>query len=197
MAGLQTTPKREQIIDVAARLVHLKGYHSTSLDDILDAAGAGKGQFYHYFKNKDELGLAIVDRAAAQIRSSLLERVERGEGLRAIQWMLHCLITTARRTQCGGGCPLGNLAAEMSDLDEQFRRKLANVFESWRDVVERTLRAAQRRGELRPEVDVEPLSFLILSTIEGAILLAKVQHDARVMERCFQGLWDGIERLQR
>jgi TetR/AcrR family transcriptional repressor of nem operon len=197
MRQLQPIPKREQIITAAAKLVHLRGYNHTSLDEILAAADAGKGQFYHYFSSKEELGLAIVDRAAARIRATLLERVEQGQGLAAIRWMLRCLTDTAKRTKCGGGCPLGNLAAEMSDVRETFRRKLAGVFELWRRVVERALITAQRRGELRPGVNARQLSFLILSTIEGAILLAKVQHDARVMDRCFQGLWLCVEQLQQ
>jgi TetR/AcrR family transcriptional repressor of nem operon len=196
MRGVQSLPKREQIIEVAAELVHRRGFHHTSLDAILNAAGAGKGQFYHYFKNKNELGLAIIDRAATQVRSTLLERLERGEGLEAIRWMLRCLTDTARQAQCGGGCPLGNLASEMSDLDEEFRRKLAAVFEQWRDVVEQVLTAAQGRGELRPDADAAQLSFLILSTIEGAILLAKVQHDPKVLEQCFGGLWCCVEQFQ-
>ncbi|MEW6323906.1 MAG: TetR family transcriptional regulator C-terminal domain-containing protein [Nitrospirota bacterium] len=188
--------KREQIIEQAAKLVHLKGFHHTSVDDILEASGAGKGQFYHYFQSKNELGLAIIDWGAGRMRSTLLEKVEQGQGLEAIQWMLRCVLETARAARCNGGCPLGNLAAEMSDVHEPFRRRLAEVFESWRAVVARTLAAAQRRGEIGPDADVANLSSLILSTVEGAILLAKVQHDARVMERSFEGLWECMKRWQ-
>lgn len=196
MKTTQAIPKRDQIIHAAAMLVHVKGFHRTSVDDILTAADAGKGQFYHYFKNKDDVGLAIVDRAAAQIRATLFERLERGEGIEAIDWMLDCLVRTARETQCGGGCPLGNLAAEMSDHQEEFRSRLAHIFESWRSVVERTLRTAQTRGQIRPDVEIEGLSFLVLSTIEGGILLAKVGRDVRVMERCFEGLKGSLGRLK-
>jgi len=196
MRATQSISKRDQIIQAAARLVHVKGFHRTSVDDILQAAEAGKGQLYHYFKNKDDIGLAIVDRAAAQIRSTLFERLERGEGIEAVEWMLDCLISTARRTQCGGGCPLGNLAAEMSDLHEEFRSRLAGIFESWRVVVEQTLQQAQARGQIRPDVEVGALSFLVLSTIEGGILLAKVGHDVRVMERSFEGLKGCLARMR-
>ena len=196
MRAAQTIPKRDQIIEAAARLVHLKGFHRTSVDDILEAAEAGKGQFYHYFKSKEEIGLAIVDRAAARMRSTLLERLEEGQGLEAIEWMLDCLVKTAMQAQCGGGCPLGNLAAEMSDHHEAFRRKLALIFESWRGVVEQTLKMPQARGQIRPDVGVESLSFLVLSTIEGGILLAKVERDVRAMEHSFEGLKGCLERLR-
>jgi TetR/AcrR family transcriptional repressor of nem operon len=193
----QTISKRDQIIQAAAQLVHIKGFHRTSVDDILVAADAGKGQFYYYFKSKDEVGLAIVDRAAAHIHSTMLERLANEQGLEAIEWMLDYLIRAARQTRCEGGCPLGNLAAEMSDHHEEFRVKLARVFEAWRVMVERTLRAAQRRGEIAPDVEAEEVAFLVLSTIEGGILLAKVEHDVRVMERSFEGLKRCLRRLGR
>jgi TetR/AcrR family transcriptional repressor of nem operon len=196
MRTTQSIPKREQILEAAARLVHIKGFHRTSVEDILGAAEAGKGQFYHYFRSKDDVGLAIVDRAAAQMGSTLLKRLEDGRGLDAIVGMLDCLVATARENQCGGGCPLGNLAAEMSDLHEEFRSKLALIFESWRGVVERALRAAQLRGEIRSDVEIEELSFLVLSTIQGGILLAKVKRDVRVMEQCFDGLKECLGQLR-
>jgi TetR/AcrR family transcriptional repressor of nem operon len=188
MATAQAILKRGEIIDAAARLVHRKGFNYTSLDEILDAAGAGKGQFYHYFKSKEALGLAIIDRAAAQMQASLLSRIEQGQGIEAIEWMLECLIETAERTHCGGGCPIGNLAAEMSDLHEGFRIKLAGVFEVWRMTIEQVLAAARKRGEIRRDVKIRQLSYFILSTIEGAILLAKVQQRADVMVRSFKEL---------
>src|SRR5262245_29244151 len=53
---------RDQIVDGAARLIHLRGYHCTSLDDVLRETGDGKGNFYCYFKSKEDLGYAIIDR---------------------------------------------------------------------------------------------------------------------------------------
>ncbi|MBI3621270.1 MAG: TetR family transcriptional regulator C-terminal domain-containing protein [Nitrospirae bacterium] len=196
MRAIQPISKREQILEAAARLVHIKGFHRTSVEDILDAAEAGKGQFYHYFRSKDDVGLAIVDRAAAQMGSTLLKRLEEGQGLDAIDEMFDCLVATARENQCGGGCPLGNLAAEMSDLHEEFRSRLALIFESWRGVVERALRTAQLHGQIRSDIKVEELSFLVLSTVQGGILLAKVKRDVRVMEQCFEGLKACLGRLR-
>ena len=53
---------RDQILNVAARLIHVQGYQSTSLDDVLRESGVGKGNFYYYFKSKEDLGYAIIDR---------------------------------------------------------------------------------------------------------------------------------------
>src|ERR671918_2145816 len=53
---------REVVIEAATRLIHLKGYQNTSVEDVLTASGVGKGNFYHYFKSKEDLGYAILDR---------------------------------------------------------------------------------------------------------------------------------------
>src|SRR4026208_628749 len=53
---------RDQILNAATRLIHVQGYQSTSLDDVLRESGVGKGNFYYYFKSKEDLGYAIIDR---------------------------------------------------------------------------------------------------------------------------------------
>src|SRR5262249_9645814 len=55
-------PTREVVLEAATRLIHLKGYQHTTLDDVLSASGVGKGNFYHYFRSKEDLGFAILDR---------------------------------------------------------------------------------------------------------------------------------------
>src|SRR2546425_12660707 len=55
-------PTRDAIVAAATRLMQIKGYNATSLDDVLTASDVGKGSFYHYFRSKEELGHAILDR---------------------------------------------------------------------------------------------------------------------------------------
>ena len=66
---------REHILDAAGRLIHLRGFHNTSVDDILRESGVGKGNLYYYFKSKDELGYATLDRTLERIQGEVLERV--------------------------------------------------------------------------------------------------------------------------
>src|SRR5437773_457789 len=66
---------RDQILDAAARLIHLQGYHCTSLDDVLRESGVGKGNFYYYFKSKEDLGYAIIDRVTRGFIERTLEPV--------------------------------------------------------------------------------------------------------------------------
>ncbi|MCI0370543.1 MAG: TetR family transcriptional regulator C-terminal domain-containing protein [candidate division NC10 bacterium] len=114
------------------------------------------------------------------------------EGSRApleqINTFLDLLLDLARKSGCRGGCPVGNLAQELSDTHERFRRRLERTFETWRAFLERTLQRAQEEGHLRPEADPARLSGFVLAGIEGAILLAKVRKDAGVLADCFDEL---------
>ena len=177
---------REAIIEAASRLIHVHGYNHTSLDDVLRESGVGKGNFYYHFKSKEELGYAILD----QIIASFLERtlepcfaVPDQGALAQIRCFLDRVLEAQRARNCVGGCPLGNLAAELSDVHEGFRARLASVFAAWRERLTLALRAEQGRGvgdACRPEAVAD---FLVAS-LEGAILLTKLTKDIAVMEQC-------------
>jgi TetR/AcrR family transcriptional repressor of nem operon len=190
VAGRATAAKREHIIDAATRLIHLRGYHATSIEDILRATGLGKGNFYHYFASKEELGFAILDRQTARFAEGALGKAFGGnrDPLEQINTYLDLLLERARKARCRGGCLVGNLAQELSDTHEGFRRRLARAFEAWRAFLEGRLHRARELGRLRPGADPARLSRFLLAGIEGAILLAKVRKDASVLAECFTEL---------
>jgi TetR/AcrR family transcriptional repressor of nem operon len=83
-----------------------------------------------------------------------------------------------------GGCPLGNLASELSDVHEGFRARLAEVFSAWRDRITEALREARRRQMLSEACRPEAVAHFLVASLEGAILMTKVTKDIRVMEQC-------------
>ena len=108
--------------------------------------------------------------------------------LEQINAYIDLLLEGARKARCRGGCLMGNLAQELSDTHEGFRRRLARAFEAWRAFLEGRLRRAREQG--RPDAQADParLSRFLLAEIEGAILLAKVRKDATVLADCFDEL---------
>ena len=178
---------REAILAAATRLIHVHGYNQTSLDDVLRESGVGKGNFYYHFKSKEDLGYAILD----QVVTSFLERTlapcfsdPDGRPLAQIRCLLDRVLETQRESNCVGGCPLGNLAAELSDVHEGFRTRLAEVFAAWRDRLTEALRGARRRGEVGDDCRPEAVADFLVAGLEGAILLTKVTKDIAVMEQC-------------
>ena len=178
---------REVILLAAARLMHVGGYQATSLDDVLRESGVGKGNFYHYFMSKEDLGYAILD----QIIAGFLDRTlgpcfsdPAGDSIAQIRCFLDRVLDAQRQRNCVGGCPLGNLASELSDVHEGFRSRLASVFSAWRDRLTQALEESRARGRVTAECQPAVVAQFLVASLEGAILMAKVSQDIGVMEQC-------------
>ena len=189
--SLKGAATRDQILNAASRLIHVQGYQSTSLDDVLRESGVGKGNFYYYFKSKEDLGYAIIDRITRTF-------VERGLGpaftetdadpLGQLRAFFDRVLESLRQRNCVGGCAMGNLASELSDVHEGFRLRLAGVFDIYRDHLAEVIRRGQVSGRLRADADAVRIAQFLVAGLEGAILLSKVTRDITVMERCVEEL---------
>jgi len=182
---------RDQILNAASRLIHVQGYQSTSLDDVLRESGIGKGNFYYYFKSKEELGYAIIDR----IRRAFIERGLEpafadtdADPIGQLHAFFDRVLDSQRQRNCVGGCAMGNLACELSDVHEGFRQQLAGIFDVYRDHLAETIRRGQQSGRLRPDADATRVAQFLVGGLEGAILLGKVTRDITVIERCVEEL---------
>lgn len=181
---------RDLILDAASRLIHLRGYHCTSLDDVLRESNVGKGNFYYYFKSKEDLGYAIIDRL---VRSFLARTLEpafgdgEGDARAQIASFLDGVVDAQRSRQDVGGCPMGNLASELS-VHEGFRQRLADIFTLWRGRMAGALQRDQAAGRLRPDFDPGDAAQFVVAALEGAMLMSKVTRDVSVLERCTEEL---------
>jgi TetR/AcrR family transcriptional repressor of nem operon len=145
---------REHLLQAAFREVYRSGVQSASLDTILAAAGVTKGALYYHFDSKEALGYAIVEEVIApDLRGKWLRPLERGKD--PIDTLIGIVQgESVRPEDVRGGCPLNNLAQEMSPLDEGFRKRLATVFHEWQEGIASALRKGQTHGRVRR--DVEP-----------------------------------------
>ena len=178
---------REAIIKAATRLMHVQGYQNTSLDDVLRESGVGKGNFYYQFRSKEDLGYAILEQLVAAFLERTLEPCFSAPDvsrLTQIRCFLDRVLEAQRQRNCVGGCAMGNLASELSDVHEGFRARLASVFTAWRGRLTSVLAEAQARGELVAACRPESVAHFLVAGLEGAILLTKVSKDIGVMEQC-------------
>ena len=182
---------REVILAAATRLIHVHGYNHTTLDDILRESGVGKGNFYYHFKSKEELGYAIIDRLVRAFVERTLDPafadIDR-DPLAQIHGFLDRVLDNLRQRNCVGGCPIGNLASELSDVHEGFRMRLAEIFVQWRATLARALRRSQAAGRLSADCNPDGLAHFLVAALEGAILMSKMTKDISVMEQCVDEL---------
>jgi len=177
------TSTREHIVDAATRLVHRRGFNNTSVDEILRESGVGKGNFYYYFKSKDALGFAILDRSLNHFTTEVIEKSfdSKKDPWHQISDFLDFLVDRARQQEGTAGCILGNLAIEMSNIHEQFRQRLDKAFYGLRSRIEESLIQAKGQGTLRKDADVSRLAHFIIAGFEGAFMLGKLYKDADVV----------------
>jgi AcrR family transcriptional regulator len=156
--------------------IHRHGFQAASLETILERAGVTKGALYHHFPDKAALGYAIVDEV---VRNPILEvylaplRAATGDPLAALQGVIR---RRADDFVAGGielGCPLNNLAQEMSPLDEKFRRRVRATLDAWTEGFADALERARAAGTVRREVDPAAVATFLVAAIEGSFGLAK------------------------
>jgi TetR/AcrR family transcriptional regulator, transcriptional repressor for nem operon len=178
---------RGAIVSAALRLMHVHGYHATALDDVLRESGIGKGNFYYHFRSKEELGYAILEQIVSVFLQQTLEPCfsdPTDPPLAQIGCFLDRVVQAQRDRQCRGGCAMGNLASELSDVHEGFRKRLASVFTTWHARLAEALTEAQRRGQVGIVCDPDASARFVVASLEGAILLTKLSKDIGVMEQC-------------
>src|SRR6516162_6506361 len=142
---------RERLLQAAFREVHRSGFQSASIDAILAATNVTKGALYHHFESKEDLGHAIVDEVVAKLpRDRWLLPLERSKDKNPIDALIGIVRAIPTRPRdIKGGCPLMNLAQEMSPIDEQFRKRLETIFQAWQEGIATALRRGQSEGTVR------------------------------------------------
>lgn len=173
---------RERLLQAAFREIYRSGFQSASLDRILAVAGVTKGALYHHFKSKEGLGYAVVEEVIApDLRAKWLRPLQRTKD--PIDTLIDIVQSESVRPEdVRGGCPLNNLAQEMSPLHEGFRQRLAMVFHAWRGGIAAALREGQTQGRVRRNVEPAETAGFLIATLEGYVSLAKNAQDARVMK---------------
>lgn len=193
---------RERLLETGARLVHERGYTAVSVADICSDAGLKKGSFYHFFRSKRDLVLAVIDRYAESYASLMTQcgtdcALPPREQLRRVFDLMHqSMVRGHREVGCMRGCPVGNLALEMADRDDLIRRKLSTIFAGWTAGLQRILAQACAQGELNVN-DPQGTAETLVAHAQGAILLSKAANDPGVFDRLMNGVLAMLEPRDR
>ncbi len=188
---------RQTLLQAAFQEIYKSGFQAASLDNILSKVGVTKGALYHHFGSKQELGYAVVDEL---IREHILDRWVRS--LEKAENPIDGLLAILRRKDPHPsfdqrlGCPLNNLAQEMSPLDEGFRKRLEGVFRQWRQGIAKALRRGQERGQVRSDIDPLESADFFIAALEGSLSLAKNAQDTNVFDNCKAGLASYLKGLR-
>jgi len=188
---------RDRLIVTAMQLFWEKGYGSTSVADVLQAAKVNSGSLYHFFPGKQDLLLAVLGAYRDGIGKMLLAPAWEGvdDPIGRIFALLARYRNSIVQTDCVYGCPIGSLALEMHEPDPPVREALADNFNVWVDAVEQCLRAAATR--LHKRRDHRELAEFVLTTMEGGVMQARTHRDVAYFDRAVRQLRLYFEHLER
>ncbi len=173
---------RERLLQAAFREVYRYGFQSAGVDTILAATNVTKGALYYHFESKEALGYAIIEEVVAKLtRDRWLVPLQQNKDKDPIDALIGLVrAIPARPRDVKGGCPLLNLAQEMSQLDEQFRRRLERIFRAWQEGIAIALRRGRLQGTVRRDLVPEEAASFLIAMVEGYEVLAKNAQDTTV-----------------
>src|SRR5215469_5840079 len=189
---------RERLLQAAFREVYKMGFQSAGIDAILAATNVTKGALYHHFESKEALGYAIIEEIVATFpRDRWLLPLQRNKDKDPIDALIGIVrAIPARPRDVKGGCPLVNLAQEMSQLDEQFRKRLEKIFRAWQEGIAMALRRGQSQGTVRRDLVPEETASFLITMVEGYEVLAKNAQDAKVWKAGIRNIVGWLESLR-
>ncbi|QES87643.1 TetR/AcrR family transcriptional regulator [Rhizosphaericola mali] len=174
MSKAETT--RADILKQALELIYKQGYQSTSIDDILASTHVTKGAFYYHFRNKEEMGIAMIDEAMhdeiwPHIERSLSSTKDFRNNLYA---MMSGLLIKHPFLTVENGCPAVNLIQEMAPLNKAFRDALSKSFDKWEKAIVKEIKRAQQLGQLSPSHDAKQIAVHIITLYHGIRNMGKL-----------------------
>lgn len=188
---------RSRLLQAGFLEIYKHGYQAASIDRILEHTAVTKGAFFYHFPTKKDLGYAVVDEVIARMIAEQWEVPLRSSDhpLQTILDSFEAGIRVLEAARPNLGCPLNNLAQEMSPIDRGFQRRTERVFKMWIDTFAAALRRAIKLGQVRKSVEARSTALYLVAQIEGLLSLSKNSQDPRVlrtglrsMSRFFQSL---------
>lgn len=186
---------RERIIDAAMELFVYQGYAATGLAQIAKAAGARPGSLYHFFPTKEDLLAATLEKRLRLLQPDVLDPIwdRIDDPIERVFGLLDGYRQMLLMTEFAHGCPIGNLALELTESHPATRRLLADNFDNWLRAVERCFTEAADR--LPEDADAHALAVFVLTTMEGAVMLARTYRDFKRFDAAVASLREYIELL--
>lgn len=182
---------RRKVLDAAAEAFQVKGYHATSIGNLVEAAGVTGGALHHHFATKKAIGLAVIsERVSEAVEETWIKPVREAASVRqGVRSVFMAIADELDRQGFVRGCPLNNLAHELSLADPDFRAAISLLFGRWRNVVADKMRADQQAG-IEAQTDPERFAALVVATYSGAMAMAKADQDATILRVCCRSDWN-------
>jgi TetR/AcrR family transcriptional repressor of nem operon len=175
---------RDRIVANGLKVMLERGYVGASVRDIVEAAGVPQGSFTNHFASKEAFSLEILDLYFANSRAVIGETLRNDDlpPLKRLRAFFDANITSIRDHDVKNGCLVGNFAAEASDHSEIIRKRVSDIYTELREAIAYCLKAAVKAGELPKGLKISEVASFIVTGLQGAWLVSKVERDLAFAE---------------
>jgi TetR/AcrR family transcriptional repressor of nem operon len=186
---------REKLIEAARELFWAQGYAATGVKEILQRAGVKSGSMYYFFRRKEDLALAVLDRYKELLWPMVLQQVfhEVEDPIERVFAVLAGYRRMLLENSFTHGCPIGNLALELADAHPDIRMKIAENFTGWRNGLRLWL--AEATDQFPEGVDIDRLATFLLTVMEGAVMQCRAYASIEPFDASVAVLRDYFARL--
>jgi AcrR family transcriptional regulator len=186
---------REHIVVKAATLFNTHGYAGSSMNDLMAVTGLKKGGIYNHFNNKEEILLEAFDYAFEQVNQAITAVIKsQYTATDKLKAVIQFYRDYALSPVIEGGCPIINATVEADDTNSQLKEKVQAAVQMLIAGLTTVISRGIRRGEFRADLDVERVVVMIISQIEGAVILTRSCQDQKYMDMIADQLLAYIDR---
>jgi len=189
---------RDLIVNETMKLVSLKGFHDTSINDILNATHLSKGAFYNYFKSKEDIFEAVIRQAQKVWRFQMLHNVNNQP--HEIDKVKKIIMNFKNRylkddVNFPGGCLFVTLAVELND-DFPHYSELAKAFKQASNLTANLLERAKEKGEIRSDVSTEEIASMIFASIVGTSVINSANKSNALLNTHINAMIKYLENIE-
>ena len=189
---------REMILERAAALFNCRGYAGASMSDIMEVTGLEKGGIYNHFESKEMLAAEAFDYAVRQSAAFVTSALDKHESpTERLIAFIDIFSQLVKSPAVPGGCPLLNTAIEADDSNPLLRERVQKAMSRMRAMVEKLVSSGIASGELPADTEPENLALLIVSSLEGSLMMGRLYGDPDFVKPVQRHLIKHIEQLRK
>jgi len=186
------TITKERIINASIKVFQEKGISKSSMSIIADEVGLQKSSIYYFFPSKNDLVFETLVEAKDKFLEFLDKKLNPEKPKQSLQDYFEAIIKFHKERQLKGGCIFGNSALEMSDKNDQVRQLLCETFLKWKEKIKKVVISGIKKGGFRSDLDPEEISWQIVLTVEGGIMIARTCRNIHYLENALKNLEEWI-----
>jgi TetR/AcrR family transcriptional repressor of nem operon len=167
---------RFNILEKAFALVYRQGYQATSIDDIIATTQVTKGAFFYHFKNKDEMGLAMIKEVMTPGMTATLNLplLSSQGSVNEIYKMMHNILLKSEFFDVKYGCPAVNLIEEMAPLNNDFKKELLKLLNQWQKAIQFNIAKGIELGTIKKDIDAAQVACFVIAGYSGIRNMGKL-----------------------